>query len=164
MTATNEHGNPHSLPQSNLGRLYMYETFMDVRDYECDIEGIVNNANYLHYTEHTRHRFLRSLGLSFAALHEKGVDAVVARMQLKFKTPLRSDDEMRSCLNLRKDGVKYVFEHDIFRASDNKLCFHADVELVTLINGRLGVSEDYDRAFLPAIEAFEKRKAEEKQE
>lgn len=45
---------------------------MDVRDYECDIEGIVNNANYLHYTEHTRHRFLRSLGVSFAALHEKG--------------------------------------------------------------------------------------------
>ena len=43
---------------------YMYETRMEVRDYECDIEGIVNNANYLHYTEHTRHRFLRSLGLS----------------------------------------------------------------------------------------------------
>ena len=22
---------------------------MEVRDYECDIQGIVNNANYLHY-------------------------------------------------------------------------------------------------------------------
>ena len=59
---------------------YMYETRMEVRDYECDIEGIVNNANYLHYTEHTRHRFLRSLGLSFAALHEQGVDAVECAM------------------------------------------------------------------------------------
>jgi acyl-CoA thioester hydrolase len=28
--------------------LYIYETRMDVRDYESDIEGIVNNANYLH--------------------------------------------------------------------------------------------------------------------
>lgn len=130
---------------------------MDVRDYECDIEGIVNNANYLHYTEHTRHRFLRSLGLSFAALHEKGVDAVVARMQLKFKTPLKSDDEMISCMNLRKEGLKYVFEHDIYRASDERLCFHADVDLVTIVNGRLAESEDYTQAFLPVIRAFEQR-------
>ena len=41
---------------------YRFQTRMEVRDYECDIEGIVNNANYLHYTEHTRHRFLRSIG------------------------------------------------------------------------------------------------------
>ena len=33
---------------------YIFETRLDVRDYECDIQGIVNNANYLHYTEHTR--------------------------------------------------------------------------------------------------------------
>ena len=60
---------------------YVFETRLDVRDYECDIQGIVNNANYLHYTEHTRHRFLKSLGVSFSELHAKGVDAVVARMQ-----------------------------------------------------------------------------------
>lgn len=140
-----------------INNSYLFETRMDVRDYECDIQGIVNNANYLHYTEHTRHRFLRSLGISFTELHEKGVDAVVARMQLKFKSPLRPDDEMISRMNLRKEGMKYVFEHDIFRAADEQLCFHADVELVTLINGRLGVSEDYDRAFLPVIEAYEKK-------
>lgn len=66
---------------------YIYETRMEVRDYECDIEGIVNNANYLHYTEHTRHLFLKHCGLSFAEMHEKGVDAVVARMNLQYKTP-----------------------------------------------------------------------------
>ena len=71
---------------------YIFETEMEVRDYECDIQGIVNNANYLHYTEHTRHLYLTSLGVSFARLHEKGVDAVVARMNLQYKTPLRCDD------------------------------------------------------------------------
>ena len=135
---------------------YLFETRMEVRDYECDIEGIVNNANYLHYTEHTRHRFLRALGVSFADLHEKGVDAVVARMQLQFKRPLKCDDEFRSCRNLHKEGVRYVFEHDIYRASDNARGFHADTELVTRINGRRGVSKDYDDAFLPVIERFEK--------
>jgi len=134
---------------------YLFETHMEVRDYECDIEGIVNNANYLHYTEHTRHLFLRSLGVSFAELHGRGVDAVVARMQLKYRQPLRCDDEFRSCLNLRKEGVRYIFEHDIYRLGDGQLCFHGDVELVTLINGRLGISPEYDIPFQKAIEQWQ---------
>ena len=36
---------------------YVYQLKMKVRDYECDLEGIVNNANYQHYMEHTRHEF-----------------------------------------------------------------------------------------------------------
>jgi acyl-CoA thioester hydrolase len=77
---------------------YIFEARMEVRDYECDIEGIVNNANYLHYAEHTRHLFLRSLDVSFAALHEQGIDAVLARMNLQYKTPMRCDDEFISRL------------------------------------------------------------------
>ena len=42
-----------------------YELIMKVRDYECDLQGIVNNANYQHYLEQTRHEFLLSIGLSF---------------------------------------------------------------------------------------------------
>jgi acyl-CoA thioester hydrolase len=125
---------------------------MQVRDYECDIEGIVNNANYLHYCEHTRHLFLKQCGLSFAEMHEKGVDAVVARMTMQFKTPLRPDDEFYSRIRLTKEGIKYVFHHDLFRASDEKLSFRAQVELVCIVNGRLSGSEDYDRAFAPWLE------------
>lgn len=68
---------------------YIYELKMKVRDYECDLQGIVNNANYQHYIEHTRHEFLLSAGISFAQLHEQGIDAVVARLSIAFKTPLR---------------------------------------------------------------------------
>ena len=133
---------------------YIVETRMEVRDYECDIEGIVNNANYLHYMEHTRHLFLKSRGLSFAEMHNKGVDAVVARMNLQYKTPLRCDDEFISRLGLRKEGLRYVFNQDIFRASDNRLCVRATVELVCLINGKLGNSEEYDKMLAPAGETF----------
>ena len=126
---------------------YVFETRMEVRDYECDIEGIVNNANYLHYTEHTRHLFLKECGLSFAEMHAKGVDAVVARMKLDFKTPLRCDDEFISRLNLKKEGFRYWFYQDIYRASDEKLCFRATVELVCLVNGQLAESREYDEAF-----------------
>lgn len=130
---------------------YIFETEIEVRDYECDIQGIVNNANYLHYAEHTRHLFLSSLGVSFSKLHEQGTDAVVARMNLQYKTPLRCDDVFVSRLALRKEGLRYIFSQDIFRKSDGRLCFRATVELVCLINGRLGNSDDYDRAFAPYI-------------
>ncbi len=126
---------------------YIFETEMEVRDYECDIQGIVNNANYLHYIEHTRHLYLTSLGVSFARLHEQGVDAVVARMNLQYKSPLRCDDRFVSRLAVRKEGLRYIFNQDLFRKSDNRLCFRSTVELVCLIDGRLSNSPDYDRAF-----------------
>lgn len=128
---------------------YVYETRMEVRDYECDIEGIVNNANYLHYLEHTRHRFLRQAGLSFAEMHQRGVDAVVARMDLRYKSPLRCDDNLISRLWIEKQGIRYVFHQDIFREADEALCLKATVELVCLVDGKLANSEEYDKAFLP---------------
>lgn len=127
---------------------YIFETEMEVRDYECDIQGIVNNANYLHYIEHTRHLFLLSRGISFARLHDKGVDAVVARMNLSYKAPLRCDDHFISKLALKKEGLRYVFFQDIFNKADGRMCFRSTVELVCLINGRLGNSIDYDKALL----------------
>ena len=130
---------------------YHFETRMEVRDYECDIEGIVNNAQYIHYCEHTRHLFLKQCGLSFAEMHQKGVDAVVARMQLQYKVPLRPDDEFISRLRLEKEGLKYVFHQDIFRKSDTRLCFHGDIELVCIVNGMLSGSPEYDEAFAPFV-------------
>lgn len=144
----NNNGKSVSTPlppqEGHGGRSYMFQTRMEVRDYECDIQGIVNNANYLHYLEHTRHCFLRSKNMSFAELHEQGVDVVVARMDLQYKVPLKCDDEFISCLNVTKEGIRYIFKQDIFRASDDKLCIRAKVELVGLRDGKLAMTPEYD--------------------
>ncbi len=128
---------------------YVYELEFKVRDYECDLQGIVNNANYQHYIEHARHEFLEEKGISFAALHAKGVDTVVARMTLNYKTPLRSGDRFVVRLNVRKEGLRYIFDQDIFRLPDEKLSFRASVEAVCVINGRLGDSEELTAHFAP---------------
>ncbi len=110
---------------------------MKVRDYELDCQGIVNNANYQHYIEHTRHEFIFAHGISFTDLHERGIDAVVARLTMSFKTPLRSGDDFLSCLNVQKEGIKYVFLQDIYRQSDHQLCLRAKVDIVCLVDGEL---------------------------
>ncbi|MCD7816423.1 acyl-CoA thioesterase [Phocaeicola barnesiae] len=130
---------------------YIYELKMKVRDYECDLQGIVNNANYQHYIEHTRHEFLTSTGISFAKLHAEGIDPVVARLNMAFKTPLKSGDEFISKLYLKKEGIKYVFYQDIFRLPDNKPVIKATVETVSLINGRLGTCPLFDEVFAPYV-------------
>ena len=124
---------------------YIFELPFKVRDYECDLQGIVNNANYQLYTEHTRHEFLRSRGVSFAELHERGIDAVVASMQLRFKVPLRSGDEFVSKLALKKEGIKYVFVQDIYRLPDMKPAFKSTVEAVCVVNGKLSDCEELDK-------------------
>ncbi|MBR5764376.1 MAG: acyl-CoA thioesterase [Bacteroidaceae bacterium] len=131
--------------------IYIYELQMKVRDYECDIQGIVNNANYQHYLEHTRHQFLLSLGVNFVEMHTRGIDAVVARINIQFKTPLKSDDDFVSKLYLKKEGLRYVFFQDIYRASDNKLVIKAQVDTVTLVNGRLSECEEFSRVFAPFV-------------
>lgn len=130
---------------------YIFELTMKVRDYECDLQGIVNNANYQHYIEHTRHEFLSSLGVSFSRLHDEGIDPVVARLNMAFKTPLRSGDEFISKLYIKKEGIKYVFYQDIFRLPDMKPVIKATVDTVCVINGRLGDSELFNNIFAPYI-------------
>jgi acyl-CoA thioester hydrolase len=115
----------------------MHELRLKVRDYECDLQGIVNNANYQHYLEHARHEFLLERGISFADMHTRGIDAVVARITMEFKIPLRSGDEFICRLYVKKENVRYIFWQEIYRASDEKLCLKARVDSVCVQDGRL---------------------------
>lgn len=120
--------------------MFTYELDFKVRDYECDLQGIVNNSVYQNYLEHTRHEFLLENNVSFDLLHQQGVDAVVARIEMAYKTPLKSGDEFVCKLYVTKEGIKYVFYQTIFRKLDNKICLKAKVETVVLINGKLAAA------------------------
>jgi len=120
--------------------MFIYSLEFKVRDYECDIQGIVNNSVYQNYLEHTRHEFLLDNNVSFDLLHHQGVDAVVARIEMAYKTPLKSGDEFISKLYVTKEGIKYVFHQTIFRKSDNKVCLKAKVDTVVIIQGKLAAS------------------------
>ena len=133
---------------------YAYELKMKVRDYECDMEGIVNNANYQHFMEHTRHEFLLEAGISFAEMLEQNIVSVVARITIDYKTPLRSRDEFLSCLNIKQEGIRYVFYQDIYRASDMKLAAKGKVDVVCLVDGKLSRCPELEeklKAYYPKV-------------
>ena len=115
---------------------YVYELEMSVRDYELDSEGIVNNANYLHYLEHTRHEFCSANGISFAEMQNRGIIPVLNRVEIDYKTPLRSGDRFVSKLWLERRGVRFVFHQDLFKLSGETVV-SAVVSCVCLENGKL---------------------------
>ena len=116
---------------------YIFETEMTVRDYECDLQGIVNNAVYQNYLEHARHEFLHDAGVDFVQLCEKGIDAVVTRIEIDYKSPLKPSDVFVVRLGVRRQGrLRFVFDQAIVRKADGGLVAEAQVHAVLTRNGR----------------------------
>lgn len=122
---------------------YIFSVPMKVRDYECDIQGVVNNANYQHYMEHARHEFWESLGSGFAEMHNKGLDAFVYSVHITYKVALHPGDKFNSCLTCRKKGAKLVFDQAIIR-EDGTVCAIGIVEAVAVLHGQITRGEHFD--------------------
>ena len=126
---------------------YIYRLEMKVRDYECDIQGVVNNANYQHYLEYARHEFLEYIGGSFLQMHEEGFDMMVSKITLEYKRPLRGGDRFVVCINAQRKGAKLVFMQDIYNLADDSLVLKGEVDVICLKNGRLTRGEVFDEMF-----------------
>ena len=81
---------------------YQFSLPFAVRDYECDYEGIVNNAVYFNYIEHTRHEFLKQKGIKVVELAHQGINLVVIRIEIDYLWPLRSGDEFEVRMNMER--------------------------------------------------------------
>ncbi len=122
---------------------YIFTLELAVRDYELDSEGIVNNAVYLHYLEHTRHAFVKREGIPFGSLTSDGLIPVVRRMEIDYRTPLRTGDVMLSRLWIERQGARFVFHQDIFRKQDGAPVVSAVVTIVCMEkDGRINRGDD----------------------
>ena len=116
---------------------YVFEIEMMVRDCECDMQGIVNNAVYQNYLEHARHEFLHEIGLDFDRLCREGTDPVVIRIVMDYKLPLRPRDVFIVKLGMRRHGrLRFIFDQAIFRADDGRQVLEAEVHAVLTRDGR----------------------------
>ncbi len=126
---------------------YIFELPIQVRDYEVDSQGIVNNAVYLHYMEHTRHEFCRMAGTTFRNMQEQGIDPVLRKVDIEYLSPLRLGESMCSKLAMRREGPRFIFIQDIFKLPGNEPVAKAEISVVCLENGRLSRGDVLADAF-----------------
>lgn len=130
-------------------RLHPIDVMFKVRDYECDMDHVVNNAVYLNYLEHARHELLGTINVRFGELAKRGVSLVVTRAEIDYKSPLRSGDSflVRTALE-RKGRIRLLFNQEIFRVSDDRLMLKA-VVIGTALNaqGRPELPDELKAAF-----------------
>lgn len=123
---------------------YLFEIELKVRDYECDIQGIVNNSVYQCYLEHARHEYLQSKSISFKQLTADQILLMVSRIEMDFKKSLTSGDSFKVKLRIERAGIKCVFLQDIYRVSDGALCLKAKVDVIATVDGKLSRGEIFN--------------------
>ena len=65
-----------------------------VRYHECDLQGVVFNANYLAYFDIALTEFMRETLGSYQLLRQRGLDLLVLEATVRFRSPARFDDEL----------------------------------------------------------------------
>jgi len=107
---------------------YRHTIEFKVRDYECDLQGVVNNGVYQNYLEHARHEFLLTQAIDFAEVTAGGINLVVVRAELDYRRSLKSGDYFNVCSNLQRlSKLRFVFLQNIYRLADNELMLQARI-------------------------------------
>lgn len=107
---------------------YPFTIELAVRDYECDMQGIVNNSTYQNYLEHARHEFLKAGGIDFAEYSRQGINLVVVRAELDYLASLGSGDAFVVGVKLvRESKARFAFLQELVRTSDEKRVMRAKV-------------------------------------
>jgi acyl-CoA thioester hydrolase len=65
-----------------------------VRYPEVDAMGYAHHSRIVQYLEMGRIELLRSLGVAYADLEQQGIFFVVTRVEVRYRTPARYDDEL----------------------------------------------------------------------
>lgn len=117
---------------------------LQVRDYECDSQAVVNNAVYQNYLEHARHELLRSRGIDFAEVTAAGINLIVVRAELDYRKSLVSGDRFSVRSQVRQvSKLRFEFLQDIYRLADETLMLNASITATAL--------NQSGRPFAPAL-------------
>jgi acyl-CoA thioester hydrolase len=126
----------------------MFSVEFKVRDYECDQQGIVNNAVYLNYLQHARHEFGLSTGLDWLELGSRGIDLVIRRAELDYFRPLKPGMMVRVTANpMRKGKFRLYFEQEIIILPEEEVAVKALMTAACIIDGRPAAPVELDAWF-----------------
>jgi acyl-CoA thioester hydrolase len=107
-----------------------------VRYNECDPQGVVFNANYLTYFDLLVTELWRELG-GYSEMVEAGQDLVVAEATVRYRAPLRFDDEFDGVVRVATLGeTSMVIAFALER--EGELCAEGENRYVFIGSGGQG--------------------------
>lgn len=93
-----------------------------VRFADTDLQAIVFNANYLTYYDVAWTEYFRAVGFEWKDLLSLGVDTVLARTTMEFKSPARFDEILEVYTRVAKIGTtSLTFEFAIYPQGEDRL-------------------------------------------
>ena len=109
---------------------YSHKTSLRVRYSETDQMGYCYYGNFLQFFEIGRVECLRSLGITYKELENKGILLPVKEVKVDYKSPCFYDDLLSVQTKLIEiNGCKIIFNYTIVNES-NKICTLASTTLV----------------------------------
>ncbi|HPJ23938.1 MAG TPA: thioesterase family protein [Bacillota bacterium] len=100
----------------------MFETTIDVRYYETDMQKIVHHSNYLRWFEIVRTKLLESLGVTMTDIENEGVFYVMKEARLDYIKPVKYGEKVTLCAKLTTyNGIRLVHEYQV-KVNDEIRC------------------------------------------
>ena len=115
----------------------LWET--EVRDYEIDFQGIVNNANYFHYLDNARCLYFKEKALDLPSCAKEGINVVIIESKIIYKSPLRYADKFTVESEFSQlSKIKFLFNQKIYLCNNKKQILEAQSIICTVYssNGR----------------------------
>ncbi len=103
--------------------MFVSETTIRVRYGETDKMGYLYYGHYAEYFEVSRTDMIRSLGLTYREIEEKGIIMPVRSLKVDFKSPAYYDEllTVKSCLNTLP-VIKLDIDYEICNARKQMIC------------------------------------------
>ena len=129
-------------------------TTLRVRYSETDQMGYCYYGNYAQYFEVGRVEALRSIGMSYKSLEDRGIMLPVSDFQVTYKTPAKYDDQLTIQTKIIElKGARLIFNYTITN-KQNKLIATSSTTLVFVSKETMSpIAPPKD--FLNLISAFE---------
>ncbi len=94
----------------------------EVRDYELDFQGIVNNACYFNYFDQARAKYFDSLGIDIETCARQKINIVLLKTEIEFKKSLRYKDVFLITSSFeRMSKLRFCFKQKIYLKHNHEL-------------------------------------------
>ncbi len=106
-----------------MERMIEHTSLVRVRYAEADQMKYAHHSNYIIWFELARIELMRSVGISYADLEQKGYLLPVLEVHVTYLRPARFDDRLKILARLpKKPGAKFRIEYEVRNEEEKIIC------------------------------------------